>query len=601
MKNILYTILLLLITTTANSQSIYEPIEADIHEYLDRMNIKGIVQIDTEVKPFTRYYIAEKLFELSHNRSVLNRVEIEELNWYLSEYNYEVQKVYNTSSNHPTCPPKSFPRRRGIIQSSIPPHSTSPNLSRRLSTVVVSQTKEGSRFLTKTDLPSSHSQTPRWRVFSYTDSLFQLQISPVLGMGYKTVGKENGRFQFWGIRTFGTYGDNFGAYIHFTDNGEYNGIHQVNNFLSPDKGRKTIGAQVTSGIEFSDVRGSISYDWGWGNISLNKDYFSWGNGYYGNTILSAKAPSYTHLRFTLKPVDWFRFYYTHGWLTSNVIDSLRSQFNYGIYESDAEFFIPKYYAANLFVFEPVKSLELMIGNSAVYSGDNIRPEFLLPFMFFKYLDRDLGKGSVEDANGQLHFGVNYRPVNQLFLYGNILFDVIEINKTLEAENPNNWFGFTLGTKGINLIVDNLDFTLEYTRINPWVYEHKKSTTTYKHLDYSLGHWIGQNADLLRVQLDYKFIRPLKFSLYYQRFRKGGLKDITEAYSGSKNEQEEFLYGPLRKENSIGLDIRYNPFHEVYLNANYKYTDISDEDPMRTPDFQLGSNHNFSISLSYGFR
>jgi len=548
-KTLIHIILFNILILTTYSQTIYEPIEADIHEFLDRMNIKGIVHIDTEVNPFTRIYIAEKLFELSNYRSVLNKVEIEELNWYISEYFYEFQKISTTSPS----------------------------------------------------LPSSHTQTPRWRIFSYTDSLFQLQISPVLGLGYKTVGEENGRFQFWGIRVFGTYGDNFGAYIHFTDNGEYNGIHKVDNFLSPDKGRKTIGAQVTSGIEFSDVRGSISYDWGWGNISLNKDYFSWGNGYYGNTILSAKAPSYTHLRFTLKPVDWFRFYYTLGWLTSNVIDSLRSQFNYGIYESDAEFFIPKYYAANLFVFEPVESLELMIGNSAVYSGDNIRPEFLLPFMFFKYLDRDLGKGSVEDANGQLHFGINYKPVNQLFLYGNILFDVIEINKTLEAENPNNWFGFTLGTKGVNLLIENLDITLEYTRINPWVYEHKKSTTTYKHLDYSLGHWIGQNADLLRVQLDYKFIRPLKFSVYYQRFRKGGLKDITEAYGGGNTEQEEFLYGPIRKENTVGLNIKYNPLHEVYLNVNYKYTDISDEDPLRTPNFQLGSNHNFSISLSYGFR
>lgn len=564
MKKNIYILLIALFAICTNSQSIYEPIEADIHSFLDRMDVKGIINLDTEIKPYTRNYISEKLIDLFENQMLMNAIEKEELDWYLSEYYYEVQKIYSSSSNHP------------IIQSSNHPFINSP-------------------------IPPLSTLSPRWRAFSYTDSLFQLQISPILGLGYKTIGNENGRFQFWGIRVFGTYGDNFGAYIHFTDNGEYNGIHKVNNFLSPDKGRKTIGAQVTSGIEFSDVRGSISYDWGWGNISLNKDYFSWGNGYYGNTILSAKAPSYTHLRFTLKPVDWFRFYYTHGWLTSNVIDSLRSQFNYGIYESDAEFFIPKYYAANLFVFEPVSSLELMIGNSAVYSGDNIRPEFLLPFMFFKYLDRDLGKGSVEDANGQLHFGVNYKPVNQLSLYGNILFDVIEINKTLEAENPNNWFGFTVGTKGVNLLADNLDLTVEYTRINPWVYEHKKSTTTYKHLDYPLGHWIGQNADLLRVQFDYKFIRPLKLSVYFQRFRKGGLKDISEAYGGSNNEQEDFLYGPLRKENTIGFDIKYNPFHEVYLKALYKYTDISDEDPLRTPDFQLGSNHNFSISLSYGFR
>lgn len=565
MKQIIYFLLIIFFVNSTFSQSIYEPIEADIHSYLDRMNIKGVINLDTETKPYTRVYIAEKLIELLQNKTLLNTVEKKELEWYLSEYYYELSKL-----DH------SFAKLR----------SKDVDLNSQLFNVT--------KFSAINSNPS-----PRWRVFSYTDSLFQLQISPVAGYGLKWIGNENGYFHTIGIRAFGSYGDNFGAYLHFTDNGEYDGIEKVNNFLNEEKGRETINAQKANGIEYSDIRGSISYDWNWGNISFIKDYFTWGNGYFGNIILSDKAPSYPQLRFVLKPVDWFRFYYTHGWLTSNVIDSLRSQFNYGLYDSDAAVFVPKYYVANLFVFEPSESIELMIGNSAVYSGDNIRAEFFIPFMFFKYLDRDLGKGSVEDANGQLHFGVNYRPADKLFLYGNILFDVIEIQKTIDADNPNNWFGFTLGSKLVNLPVDNLDFTLEYTRINPWVYEHKDTTTTYKHLDYPLGHWIGQNADLFRVQIDYKFMRPLQFSIYYQRFRKGGIKDISQAYGG--DESEEFLYGPLRKENTIGINIKYNPFHEVYLTANYKYTDITDEDPLRTPEFQLGSNHNFSIFLSYGFR
>lgn len=550
MKISVYTFILFISSITIQAQAVYEPIDADIHEFMDRMNIMGIINIDSEAKPYTRKYIALKLSELSKQSSSLNDVENEELQWYLREYFYEL--------------------------SQLTAHSSSPKAqSSQLDTHV----------------------SKRWRLFSYTDSLFQLQVSPVAGYGFKWIGEENGRFQWWGVRAFGTYGDNFAAYIHFTDNGEFGGTQRVNNFLSPEKGRETIN--VKNGIEFSDVRGSISYDWKWGNITLIKDYFSWGNGNSGNIIFSRKAPSYAHLRLVLKPTDWFRFYYTHGWLTSNVIDSLRSQFNYGIYDSDSEFFIPKYYAANLFVFEPVESVELMVGNSAVYSGDNIRPEFFIPFMFFKYLDRDLGKGSVEDANGQLHFGVNYRPINNLFLYGNILFDVIEIRKTLDAEDPNNWFGFTTGLKGVNLLTDNLDMTIEYTRINPWVYEHKKSATTYKHVDYTLGHWIGQNADLFSLKIDYKFIRSLVFSLTYNRFRKGGLKDISEAYGG--DEPEDFLYGPLRRENSIGLKVMYNPVYEVFLNVKYEYSDIDDQDPLRTPPFRLGSNHSFSISLSYGFK
>lgn len=554
MKKIKYIALLILFVISIQSQSIYEPIEADIHNFLDRMNIKGVINLDTETKPYTRNYIAQNLVKILVDKINLNMVEYDELEWYLEEYNYEVMKILKSNSQFPPV------RIGGILNSQL---------------------------------------INRWRVLSYTDSLFQLQFSPVAGYGFKWIGNENGNFQVIGIRAFGSYGDNFSSYIHFTDNGDYGGTEKVNYFLNSDKGRETINAQKADGIEFSDVRGSITFDWKWGNISLIKDYFSWGNGYFGNTILSSKAPSYPHIRFVLKPTDWFRFYFTHGWLTSNVIDSLKSQFNYGVYGSDADVFVKKYYVANLFVFEPTDNIELMIGNSAVYSGDNIRPEFFIPFMFFKYLDRDLGKGRIEDANGQLHFGVNYQPIEKVFLYGNILFDVIEIQKTVDANNPNNWFGFTLGTKLVNLPINNLDFTLEYTRINPWVYEHKDATTTYKHLDYPLGHWIGQNADLLRIQLDFRPIRSLSLSLFFQKFRKGGLDNISVAYTSG--EERDFLYGPVRKENALGFNMIYNPFHEVYLRANYKYSDITDEDPNRTSKLLLGSNNSFSISLTYGLR
>ena len=58
------------------------------------------------------------------------------------------------------------------------------------------------------------------------------------------------------------------------------------------------------GIEFSDVRAQINFNWSWGAVSLKKDYSEWGNGYFGNVILSDKAPSYPHLYMELKPVDF---------------------------------------------------------------------------------------------------------------------------------------------------------------------------------------------------------------------------------------------------------------------------------------------------------
>jgi hypothetical protein len=170
---------------------------------------------------------------------------------------------------------------------------------------------------------------------------------------------------------------------------------------------------------------------------------------------------------------------------------------------------------------------------------------------------------------------------------------------LENNFSNTWVGYTFGAKKVNLLIDNLDILLEYTRINPWVYEHKLESTNYKHLDYSLGHWLGQNADQVRIQFNYRPVRGLKFEAYFERARKGGLDDIYFAYAGMDEFNKSFLYSPMRKDNYFGLNFRYEYMHDLVLEGSYRYSDIKDEDPSRTPEYLLDQNHSFSITLYYG--
>ncbi|MCH7974584.1 MAG: hypothetical protein IH949_12005, partial [Bacteroidetes bacterium] len=164
---------------------------------------------------------------------------------------------------------------------------------------------------------------------------------------------------------------------------------------------------------------------------------------------------------------------------------------------------------------------------------------------------------------------------------------------------NTWVGYTFGAKKVNLFLNNLDLLVEYTRINPWVYEHKLESTTYKHLDYSLGHWLGQNADLIRFQFNYQPIRSLRLELYFERVRKGGLDDIYFAYGGNDEFNKSFLYGPLREDKFLGIDIRFEYMHDLILDGRYRYSDVKDEDDSRTQNFVLGKHHSFSLTLYYG--
>jgi hypothetical protein len=259
-------------------------------------------------------------------------------------------------------------------------------------------------------------------------------------------------------------------------------------------------------------------------------------------------------------------------------------------------YINKYIAANFLSISILPWLDLSLGNSIIYSG-KLRAEFLIPFMFFKYLDRDTGHGSVEDGNGQLFFDAAINYPNTFKFFSTLFVDVTEIRNLLENDFHNTWLGFTFGGKKVDAIIPNLDLTMEYTRINPWVYEHKDETTTYKHNNYYLGHWLGQNADQFRIQFDSRILRGLKLKAYTELIRKGRLNDISFAYTDQY--QEPFLSHPRRKETRLSLEVSYEIMHDLFADAFYTYSNISDEDLARAPLFLNGKKHSFGLSIHYG--
>lgn len=522
------------------------------------MNLKSFIILDDEAKPYSRKYIAEKIIEIKNkiqlDNSDFSEVEFDELRFWASEFYYEINqmeeiKYFTEASNN---------------------HSDA--------------------FLNKVK--------ERWFLYSYSDSLFNLKLSPIAGFGLSTTENLSGRTRWVGASMFGSYSDWFGFSFDIRDKGEFGDNVDKNKYFSPIRGAWTKGAP--NGIEYSDVKGSINFNWSWGQISLAKDYLQWGHGKFGQLILSDKAPSYPQIRLQIKPVEWLRFSYIHGWLSSQVYDSSAFYYSYpnSISETLVKSYIPKYIAANMLTISPVYWLDISFGNSVIYGGD-IRPEFFIPFMFYKFLDHNSGRGDVNDANGVMYFDVSAKYPKNFKFYGTMFIDVTEIRNILDNDFENTWIGFTLGGKSVDVLFNSLDVTLEYTRLNPWVYEHKNEVTNYKHLKYNLGHWLGQNSDQLRIQFNYQLLRGLKFQLFAEQIRKGGIDEIYFAYSGMDEKDFPFLYSPTRRENRIGLDVSFEYLHDLVIKGSYIYSDITDEDKTREPIFLLGSKNSFSITLFYG--
>jgi len=458
--------------------------------------------------------------------------------------------------------------------------------------------KELDWFLEEYALETGNGLKERWYLYNYSDSLFSVRISPLAGYGVSATGSFSGHKRWWGIDLFTTHSDWFGASFSARDIGEFGENVDREKKFTPGKGLPYKDAP--DGIESSDIRGSISFNWDWGHISLAKDYIEWGHGKSGQLILSSKSPPFAFIRLDLYPVEWLRFYYIHGWLNSLVYDS--SSFSYNHIESIHPYlrkdYINKYIAANLLSISIFPWLDLSFGNSIVYSG-KLRPEFFIPFLFFKHFDNRGADVNVEDGNKQLYIDLALNYPETYLLYSTLFIDVIEIRPILENDFSTTWLGYTLGVKKIDLFVPMLDVTAEYTRINPWVYEHKDETTTYKHLNYYLGHWLGQNADQFRVQFDYRPLRGLRIKAYADYIRKGRLNDIYHAYESQRKNPEKFLSSPLRLETRFSLYASYEIFHDFFASAFYSYSDITDEDPQRTSEFLLGKKHSFGFNLQYG--
>ena len=432
----------------------------------------------------------------------------------------------------------------------------------------------------------------------YGNSTFSFRLSPIVGIEI-TNNRSGFNYSGWiGARTWITGSDWFGGVLDLRNIGEFGDFVDENKFMTPKRGFD-IGSLHSNGIEYSDVKAQINLNWEWGVISLKKDYIEWGNSYFGNLILSDKAPSYPHLSFEFKPTKWFRFYYLFGWLHSGVIDSSRTIIVRpgDISELFHERFVKKYVAANMLTISPASWIDISFGNSFIYAGD-FRPEILIPFNFYKFMDRNTGKKSIEDGNGAFYLDIAVRYPRTFKFYTTLYLDVDSRSGNIGNFFNGAIYGFTFGGRKVDLFYNNLDMTFEYTRINPMVYEHKyESLTDYKHLEYSLGHWVGQNGDQLKLQIYYQLSRELHFNLWGEFIRKGRMQEIQSLYLDG--EYEQFLSSPLRKDFYLGFDISYEIIHTLFIKGKYIYSNIRAEDKNRTDKFLLGVNNLFSLSLSYG--
>ncbi|MFU8843576.1 MAG: hypothetical protein ACNA7V_07195 [Bacteroidales bacterium] len=524
------------------AQDVYQHVSnKNIYDFVDELANAGLISINSAVQPYSRMFIAERLAEAKAQDTLLNQRQKKELDFYLLEYKPELDPL--------------------------PDYNPKFDVFKKNENLAFAINPLGGY---------------------YKDQLFTLSVKPIWGINY--FNNENGSiYHRWGgAEAYAYVGKNWGFYASLRDNNETEMISGPDFFTLRSGG-------AYKGLEYSEMRGGVTYSWKWGSFGLIKDHLKWGNNEHGAMIFSDRPPSVTKLRLNIKPVKWFELNYYHGWLVSMEVDSVRSYYST---DPAREVYRPKYIAANLFTFTPWRKLNVSLGNSIVYSDINVHPAYLIPVMFYKSIDHTLNQ-KVDNQNSQMFLDVSSRNIKNLHLYGTLYIDELKIGR-INDPNESNFWSTKAGAKATNLAVPNLWLNLEYSMSYPITYQHRVPTLTFESNYYNLGYYLQDNSQEIYAAIGYKFLRGLHLSAAYTLAQHG--PDYNYTLDGTVT-KHPFIERVAWQNENISFSARYEFISNAYLFAEFITGEVSGDEDMvmlYTPEFFRGKTDTLFFGFNIGF-
>jgi hypothetical protein len=526
------------------AQIVWESPKHPVNAFLSRQAQKGNIEITDFILPLNRKDIAKNLSQLRDSVQKLSAIEVQELSFYEQEYS-------------------EF------------------NKNLRDSTI----------FLKK-------DQNNRWGVFSAKNGDFILRADAVIGLETTQGLEKSILYQSNGMKFWGQKGKNISFQAFFTENTESgNGIDSIKQFNNQTGIVRTENLDKNAKmLNYTNFRGNITYSWENGSVSFGHDQLLWGYGENGRLVMSDKAPAYPFIRLDYQLLKWLKFNYAHTWLQSAILDSNRT---YGkgntIYGDERELFVQKFMATHSLNFFPTKGLSLSVGESIIYS-DRIDAGYLIPIMVFKAYDQYSSRYKINSgSNSQFFFQAASRNhLKNTHLYATLFIDEIRLAESFNSQKSRNQLGFNVGGSITDVLIPYLTVGMEYTRINPFVYQNLVPAQNYTNQNYTLGDWIGQNADRVTAWVKYNPIARLSTRIQLDYIRKGEDGTLEDQYYAEP--QPSFLNNKIDAQKQFLFEAKYQLLNELNIKASYyKQAGII------RPVLQAKAvPQEFRFGISYGF-
>lgn len=294
------------------------------------------------------------------------------------------------------------------------------------------------------------------------------------------------------------------------------------------------GAFPDEGYSADFTRAALSAHLSGIHVCLGRMPFRWGPGMRAALLLSDDSPSLDGL-FINGAFGQFKGYAVAAYL--NRIWSGAGTERY---------LAKRYFSARRLNWKPSPRLEIGVSDAVVYGGDLRAPEIhylnpILPFYASQFnAAKDASHAELDD-NVMASLDVQWRLANRHAVHAEILIDDLRYDPKSNDPQALAWL---VGWR-IN------DWSLEYSRVSRFAYTHLKQENRYTHYSRSLGHFLGNDADLLHASYARFLSTDIRASFSVEQRRKGD-STVNDRYRGETD--ISFLKGEAETTRAAELSV-----------------------------------------------
>jgi hypothetical protein len=398
-----------------------------------------------------------------------------------------------------------------------------------------------------------------------------------------------------GLRLRGTMFGNVGYYIKLFSGQQISGQRADRLVAAADDASLASTPKFISEKYYNSYEGYLRYqtDSEWLALTIGREAMEIGSGFIDRMFLSDNAVPYDFLKLDLN-YKALSYSFSYGNIRGDSLGRPLQNKNIINHRLDVRF-----------------SDKVTVGffEGIITSEEPFNFAYLNPISFLT--SADFTAQTTNETNSTLGFDIEARPVDNVGFQAAIFIDDIDfgdLGGDTEKSNDNK-FGYQAGAFWVNsFFIPNLEFKLEYTRLDPFVYSHRTNKSTYSHYGFSLGHALPPNSDELAVNLFYPITHRININLLYQFQRSGeGFEfddagNLTANYGGSLLRgdgdfliKSEFLNGNRVNRNLFTIAVFIEPINQYYISFTYKKNMIN-----RITDELKLSNDIFYFNVGVDF-